>query len=171
MNPRPASLASRESIPENGKPFQRRLMEVFAGLTEHADYPAGRLIGQIEQMGELDNTLIFYIWGDNGSSSEGLYSTISEQLAQNGIPTTMQQHLTGQGSLAGLTRRVAAKPTTCARGGPGVHSRRDPILRPLFRDKPSPRIRYCHQPTEPISVGVETRETDKRITPQTWSML
>ena len=88
LTPRPASMASWDSIPETEKPFQRRLMEVFAGFTEHADYNAGRVIDEIERQGKLDNTLIFYIWGDNGSSSEGLYGTISEQLAQNGIPTT-----------------------------------------------------------------------------------
>ena len=86
LTPRPASMASWDSIPEAERPFQRRLMEVFAGFTEHADYNAGRVIDEIEKQGKLDNTLIFYIWGDNGSSSEGLYGTISEQLAQNGIP-------------------------------------------------------------------------------------
>jgi arylsulfatase len=54
-------MASWESIPENEKPFQRRLMEVFAGFTEHADYHAGRIIDQIEKMGELDNTHIKYL--------------------------------------------------------------------------------------------------------------
>ena len=81
LTPRPASMASWDSIPETEKPFQRRLMEVFAGFTEHADYNAGRIIDEIEKQGKLDNTLIFYIWGDNGSSSEGLNGTISEQLA------------------------------------------------------------------------------------------
>jgi len=56
-------------------------------LPEHADDKAGKVIAEIERQGKLDNTLIFYIWGDNGSSSEGLYGTISEQLAQNDIPT------------------------------------------------------------------------------------
>ena len=93
LTPRPASMASWDSIPEDEKPFQRRLMEVFAGFTEHADYNAGRVIDEIERQGKLDNTLIFYIWGDNGSSSEGLNGTISEQLAQNGIPTKISQHL------------------------------------------------------------------------------
>jgi arylsulfatase len=102
LTPRPASMASWESIPESEKPFQRRLMEVFAGFTEHADYNAGRIIDEIEKQGELDNTLIFYIWGDNGSSSEGLYGTISEQLAQNGIPTTITQHLDALKELGGL---------------------------------------------------------------------
>jgi arylsulfatase A-like enzyme len=70
LTPRPASLAAWDSIPEDERPFQRRLMEVFAGFTEHADFNAGRVIAQIERQGKLDNTLIFYIWGDNGSSAE-----------------------------------------------------------------------------------------------------
>jgi arylsulfatase len=68
---RPATLASWDSIPEGEKPFQRRLMEVYAGFAEHADYNAGRVIEEIEQEGKLNNTLIFYIWGDNGASAEG----------------------------------------------------------------------------------------------------
>jgi arylsulfatase len=99
---RPATMASWDSIPENEKPFQRRLMEVFAGFTEHADYNAGRIIDEIERQGKLDNTLIFYIWGDNGSSAEGQNGSISELLAQNGIPTTIQQHIKALDGLGGL---------------------------------------------------------------------
>ncbi len=102
LTPRPASMASWDSIPEAEKPFQRRLMEVFAGFAEHADYNAGRVIDEIEREGKLDNTLIFYIWGDNGSSSEGLNGTISEQLAQNGIPTKISQHIEALNELGGL---------------------------------------------------------------------
>ena len=100
--PRPASMASWDSIPEAERPFQRRLMEVFAGFTEHADYNAGRVIDEIEREGKLNNTLIFYIWGDSGSSSEGLNGTISEQLAQNGIPTKISQHIQALNELGGL---------------------------------------------------------------------
>jgi len=77
-------------------------MEVFAGFTEHADFHAGRIIDEITREGKLDNTLIFYIWGDNGSSAEGLNGTISEQLAQNGIPTTISQHIEALKELGGL---------------------------------------------------------------------
>ena len=77
-------------------------MEVWAGFTEHADYNAGRVIAEIEKEGKLANTLIFYIWGDNGFSSEGLNGTISEQLAQNGIPTTISQHIEALNELGGL---------------------------------------------------------------------
>ena len=102
LTPRAESMASWDSIPEDERPFQRRLMEIFAGFTEHADFNAGRLIDEIEHEGRLDNTLIFYIWGDNGSSSEGLYGTISEQLAQNGIPTKISQHLAALADLGGM---------------------------------------------------------------------
>jgi arylsulfatase len=103
LTPRPASMASWESIPESEKPFQRRLMEVFAGFAEHADYNAGLVVDEIERQGQLDNTLVLYIWGDNGSSSEGLNGTISEQLAQNAIPTTIAQHIAALNELGGLS--------------------------------------------------------------------
>lgn len=109
LTPRAESMASWESIPESERPFQRRLMEVFAGFAEHADAQAGRLLDEVERQGELDNTIVLYIWGDNGSSSEGLYGTISEQLAQNGIPTEISQHLDALEELGGLDALGTAK--------------------------------------------------------------
>jgi arylsulfatase A-like enzyme len=102
LTPRPESLASWDSIPDNEKPFQARLMEVAAGYAEHADVQAGRVFDEIERLGYDDNTLIFYIWGDNGSSGEGLGGTISELLAQNQIPTTTAMHLAALDELGGL---------------------------------------------------------------------
>lgn len=102
LTPRADTMASWDSIPENEKPFQRRLMEIFAGFAEHADYNAGRVIDEIAKQGRLDNTIVIYIWGDNGASAEGLNGTISEQLAQNGIPTKISQHLAALDELGGL---------------------------------------------------------------------
>ncbi len=102
LTPRAESMTSWANIPEAEKPFQRRLMEIWAGFAEHADFNAGRVIDEIEKLGELDNTIIIYIWGDNGSSSEGLNGTISEQLAQNAIPTKIEQHITALNELEGL---------------------------------------------------------------------
>ena len=48
---------------------------------------------RLSTKGYVNNTLIFYIWGDNGASAEGQDGTISELLAQNGIPTTIDQHI------------------------------------------------------------------------------
>ncbi len=53
-------------------------------------------------LGYGENTLIVYIWGDNGSSAEGQDGTISELLAQNGIPTTIKQHIAALNALGGL---------------------------------------------------------------------
>lgn len=110
LTPRPDTLPAWDSIPEGEKPFQRRLMEVFAGFAAHADYNAGRVIAEIEKQGKLDNTLIFYIWGDNGSSAEGQNGTISELLAQNGIPTKIEQHIRALNELGGLN--VLGSPKT-----------------------------------------------------------
>lgn len=102
LTPRHPLMDSWESIPENEKPFQRRLMEIFAGFAEHADTQAGRVLDEIERLGYGDNTLVFYIWGDNGSSAEGQGGTISELLAQNGIPSTIEQHLAALDGLGGM---------------------------------------------------------------------
>ncbi len=102
LTPRAATMAAWADIPDDEKPFQSRLMEVFAGYTEHADTEAGRLIDTLEQLGIRDNTLVFYVWGDNGSSSEGQNGSISELLAQNGIPTEIKDHLRALNDLGGL---------------------------------------------------------------------
>ncbi len=93
LTPRHETMPSWDSIPENERPFQRRLMEVAAGFTEHVDVQVGRVVDEIDRLGYGDNTLIFYIWGDNGSSAEGQGGTISELLAQNGIPSAIDQHI------------------------------------------------------------------------------
>jgi arylsulfatase A-like enzyme len=93
LTPHPATLPAWDSMRENEKSFQRRRVEVFAGFTEHVDAQSGRIADEVEKLGDGDNTLIFYIWGDNGASVESQNSTISEALAQNGIPSTTQQHV------------------------------------------------------------------------------
>lgn len=102
LTERPDSLPSWDSIPEDEKPFQRRLMEVFAGFSEHVDHEVGRLVDEIEQLGYGENTMIVYIWGDNGPSAEGQNGSISELLAQNSIPTTTKQHIEALNSIGGL---------------------------------------------------------------------
>jgi len=102
LTPRHPTMAAWDSIPQDERPFQRRLMEVAAGFSEHVDVQVGRLIDEIEALGYGENTLIFYIWGDNGSSGEGQLGTISELLAQNGIPSTIQQHIKALNELGGL---------------------------------------------------------------------
>ncbi|MBV8162290.1 MAG: arylsulfatase, partial [Acidimicrobiia bacterium] len=91
-----------DDIPEAERPFQRRLMEVAAGFAEHVDVQVGRLVDELDRLGYRDNTLIMYLWGDNGSSGEGQNGTISELLAQNSIPTTVDMHIKALDELGGL---------------------------------------------------------------------
>ncbi|WP_222928097.1 arylsulfatase [Luteimonas viscosa] len=102
LTPRHPTMAAWDSIPEHQRPFQRRLMEVAAGYAEHVDVQIGRLLDEIDRLGYADNTLVFYIWGDNGSSAEGQNGTISELLAQNGIPTEVDQHIAALEEIGGL---------------------------------------------------------------------
>lgn len=102
LTPRDPNMPAWEDIPEQERPFQRRLMEVAAGFGEHADVQAGRLIDELEHLGYADNTLVFYLWGDNGSSGEGANGTISELLSQNGIPTTVAMHIEALDEMGGL---------------------------------------------------------------------
>ena len=102
LTARPSTLAAWDDIPEDERAFQLRLMEVFAGYTEHADTHAGRLIDELEKLGLRENTLVIYVWGDNGSSAEGQNGTISELLAQNGIATKIKDHIRALDQLGGL---------------------------------------------------------------------
>ena len=77
-------------------------MEIYAGFVEHVDVQAGKLIDELERLGVRDNTIVIYIFGDNGASAEGQNGTISELLAQNGIPNTVEQQLAALEKMGGL---------------------------------------------------------------------
>ena len=102
LTPRADTMASWDSIPETERPFQRRLMEVFAGFAEHTDAQVGKLVDGLERLGVRENTIILYIWGDNGSSAEGQKGSISELLAQNNIPNTIEQQMAALTNVGGL---------------------------------------------------------------------
>lgn len=93
LTPRPAELPAWDSFDPEQKRYQARLMEVYAGFMEHTDTQAGKILDELERQGIRDNTLIFYVFGDNGASAEGMEGTISELLAQNGIPVPKEQQL------------------------------------------------------------------------------
>jgi arylsulfatase len=83
---RHGEILAWDDMPDDLKPVLARQMEVYAGFLEHTDHQVGRLIGALEDLGVLDDTLIFYIIGDNGASAEGtLQGTFNEALLLNGI--------------------------------------------------------------------------------------
>jgi arylsulfatase len=102
LTPRDPTMESWNSIPESERAFQLRLMELFAGFVEHVDAQIGRMIDELHRLGVRDNTIVFYIFGDNGASAEGQRGTVSELLAQNNIPNTIEQQLDALNRLGGL---------------------------------------------------------------------
>ena len=102
LTPRADSMAAWDSIPDAERSFQQRLMEVYAGFVEHTDTQVGKLVNGLEELGLRDNTIILYIWGDNGSSAEGQKGSVSELLAQNNISNTIQQQLAALEKVGGI---------------------------------------------------------------------
>jgi arylsulfatase A-like enzyme len=86
LTPRPKELPAWDAQSIEAKRIFSRLMENYSGYLEHTDVQIGRLITAVESVGDLDNTLIFYIVGDNGASGEGgLEGTVNEIASVNGI--------------------------------------------------------------------------------------
>jgi arylsulfatase len=85
LSARPEEIPAWDDMPEELKPILRRQMEVFAGFLEHTDHHVGRLIDALEDLEVLDDTLVYYIIGDNGSSAEGTpKGTFNELFVFNG---------------------------------------------------------------------------------------
>ena len=94
LTERPKEIPSWDSQTPTQKKLFARQMETFAGFAEHTDHEVGRLVQAIEDMGELDNTLFFYIVGDNGASAEGgPEGSYNEMMALSGIIGTADQML------------------------------------------------------------------------------
>ena len=86
LTTRPDAIPSWHDMPEELKPVLERQMEVYAGFLEHVDHHVGRLIDSIETIGALENTLVYYIIGDNGASAEGTINGAFNEMANfNGM--------------------------------------------------------------------------------------
>ena len=94
MASKPADIADWDALSAEKKRLYARQMEVFAAFAEHTDYEVGRLAAAIEAMGEMDNTLFIYVFGDNGSSAEGgLTGTFNETIVLNGLSDPVEDQL------------------------------------------------------------------------------
>jgi arylsulfatase A-like enzyme len=72
-------------MPDELKPVLARQMEVYAGFLEHTDHHVGRLVDALDDLGVLEDTLVYYIIGDNGASAEGtINGTFNEMFIFNG---------------------------------------------------------------------------------------
>jgi len=80
-------IPSWQEMPDELKPVLARQMELYAGFLEQTDYEVGRVIDAIDDLGVLDDTLIYYIIGDNGASAEGTVNgCFNEMTTLNGMP-------------------------------------------------------------------------------------
>jgi len=85
LTARPAEIQAWDDISDVLKPVLARQMEIYAGFLEHTDHQIGRLMDALEELGLLDDTLIYLIIGDNGASAEGTPTgTFNEIISLNG---------------------------------------------------------------------------------------
>jgi arylsulfatase A-like enzyme len=85
LTARHEEIPAWDDMPEDLKPVLRRQMEIYAGFLEFTDHHVGRLLDTLEDLGVLENTLVYYIIGDNGASAEGtLNGTYNEMINFNG---------------------------------------------------------------------------------------
>ncbi|WP_235736925.1 arylsulfatase [Nocardioides alcanivorans] len=90
----PEGVPHWDDLTDAGRAVAERLMEIYASFAEHTDAQVGRLVDALRESGELDNTMIFYILGDNGASCEGrLSGTFNEKRTYNAVPETAEEIL------------------------------------------------------------------------------
>jgi arylsulfatase A-like enzyme len=104
LTPRPESIPSWESRSADEKKVYARLMENYAAYMEMTDFEVGRLLDSLAESGELDNTLVIYIVGDNGASAEGgLEGTFSEIASLLGVQLGLQSTIKKIDEIGGPT--------------------------------------------------------------------
>ena len=92
LTPRPKEIPAWDDHTQEQKRFMARQAENYADFLEHTDYEVGRLVDALREMGELENTLVIYIIGDNGSSAEGtLTGVINELMSLNGFQPKFEE--------------------------------------------------------------------------------
>ena len=94
LTERPDAFPAWDSLDDAAKQLYTRQAEVYAGFQENADWNVGRLLDAVDEMGDLDNTLVIYIWGDNGASLEGtITGSFNELTFLNGLVLDPDQQL------------------------------------------------------------------------------
>lgn len=102
LAPKPEAIKDWDKLSADEKKLFARQMEIFAGFGEYADFEVGRLVQAIEASGQLDNTLVFYIVGDNGASAEGTMNGLfNEGTYFNGVPESVEEILKHYDELGG----------------------------------------------------------------------
>jgi arylsulfatase A-like enzyme len=90
LTPRPKEIPAWDSLNADQKRVYARMMEVYAAATAQCDYEIGRVLEALEQSGQLDNTLVIYIEGDNGASAEGTLQGTTSEVATAFAPESLE---------------------------------------------------------------------------------
>ena len=99
---RSSGIDAWDTLNDDQKKVFARMMEVYAAALAHADHQMGRIVDAITEMGELDNTFIIYIQGDNGASAEGSsQGLLNEMTFFNNIPEDFNEVLRRMDALGG----------------------------------------------------------------------
>ena len=94
LTERSKGIPAWAELTDDARKVAARLMEVYAGFAEHTDHYAGVFLDALKEMGVLDNTLVFYIAGDNGASAEGLISgSYNEMITLNYLADSIESVL------------------------------------------------------------------------------
>lgn len=102
LTPRPAELPAWDSLSADQKRLFSRMMEVFAGFTAETDFEMGRMLEVVRSLPDADNTLVFYVIGDNGASAEGgLVGLLNENSFFNGVPEDLADNVAHMDELGG----------------------------------------------------------------------
>ena len=102
LTERAPGIPAWDSLPADQKKVFAHMMEVYAAALSHCDYQMGRIVDAIEETGDLDNTLVIYIQGDNGASAEGgMQGLLNELTAFNAIPEDPAEVLRRMDELGG----------------------------------------------------------------------
>jgi arylsulfatase len=104
LTERTAGIPAWDSLNADQKKVFAHMMEIYAAALSHADHQMSRILDSITAQGELDNTLVIYIQGDNGASAEGgMQGLLNEMTAFNGIPEDMKEVIRRMDELGGPT--------------------------------------------------------------------
>jgi arylsulfatase len=102
LTERSAGIPAWDSLNADQKKVYARMMEVYCAALAHCDHQMGRVLDAIEAQGELDNTLVIYIQGDNGASGEGgLQGLLNEMTFFNAIPEDFKEVMRRMDELGG----------------------------------------------------------------------
>ncbi len=103
LSKRPDEIPAWDSLTPDQKKLYAHMMEVYAGTLSHTDYQIGRVIDELRQSGQLNNTIVVYMMGDNGASAEGTLQGTTNEVATagNGVVETIPYLMSMMNELGG----------------------------------------------------------------------